>query len=372
MRTDDASDGSPIVSHGRIYIPLSNALYCIGNEESVAAAEKLGPTLKPVPPVVPAEFDNPKAQKIGHVQVVPYDAVLAPGEERPYKVRLYDEKGNYVRTADPGECKFTVKSGKGSVTSDGTYIAPQEGAHQCALVECKVGEVAGTARVRVLPPLPWKFDFEGVDDVPLTWVGGRVRYVIRKEEGNQYIAKPTELPTIPGGPTTKLGTRSQMWMGSPSMSNYTVSADVQLTRDSTGDAEASDLEDAPEFPTDEGLADAKLPIAGLINGGYVFALFAPNQEARLYSWGTHDKRTQAAVKMDCEPGKWYSMRVKVVPGEKVTKVYGKVWERGTEEPNEWTLEMADESPIRQGAPGLLGDSQKSEFYVDNLEVTAND
>ena len=265
-----------------------------------------------------------------------------------------------------------MKVGEGVVTGDGTYAAPQGNAHQCALVECKVGDVAGTARVRVLPPLPWKFDFEGVDDVPLTWVGGRVRYVIRKEEGNQYIAKPTELPTVPGGPTTKLGTRSQMWMGSPKMSNYTVSADIQLTLDSTGTGENLDAEDAPEFPTDEGLADAKLPIAGLINGGYVFALFAPNQEARLFSWAPHDKRTQAAVKMDCEPGKWYSMRVKVVPGEKVTKVYGKVWERGTQEPSEWTLEMADESPIKQGAPGLLGDSQKSEFYVDNLEVTAND
>ncbi len=371
-RTDDASDGSPIVSHGRIYVPLSNALYCIGNDESLAAAEKLGPTLEPVPPVLPAKFDDPQGVKIAHVQVVPYDAVLAPGEERSYTVRLYDDKGNYVRTADAGECQFAVKLGKGSVTSDGTYIAPQEGAHQCALVECKVGDVAGTARVRVLPPLPWKFDFEGVDDVPLTWVGGRVRYVIRKESGNQYIAKPTELPTTPGGPTTKLGTRSQMWMGSPNMSNYTVSADVQLTRNSTEGATAADAEDAPEFPTDEGLADANLPTVGLINGGYVFGLFAPNHEARLYSWCTHDKRTQAVLKMDFDSDKWYSTRIKVVPDGKVTRVYGKIWERGTQEPPAWTLEIVDESPITHGAPGLFGDSHVSEFYVDNIEVTAND
>jgi outer membrane protein assembly factor BamB len=372
MRTDEASDGSPIVSHGRIYIPLSEALYCIGNDESIAAAKKLGPTLKPIPPVRPPVLKDTSQQKIAHVQVVPYDAVLAPGKEQHYTVRLYDDKGNYVRNANPGECQFAVKIGKGSVTTDGTYVAPQGNAHECALVECKLGDVAGTARVRVIPPLPWKFDFEGVDDVPLTWVGGRVRYVIRKEEGNQFIAKPTELPTVPGGPTTKLGTRSQMWMGSSRMSNYTVTADVLLTLDSTGGHEASDSEDAPEFPIDEGLADARLPVAGLINGGYVFALFGPNQEARLFSWCTHDKRTQAAVKMDCEPGKWYSMKVKVVPGDKVTNVYGKVWERGTEEPKEWTLKFADESPIKNGAPGLLGDSQKSEFYVDNIEVTAND
>lgn len=372
MRTNEASDGSPIVSHGRIYIPLSDALYCIGNEESLAAAEQLGPTLKPVEPVLPAKFDDPMAQEITHVQVVPYDALLAPGQTQQYKVRLYDAQGNYVRTAEAGECQFTVKLGPGSVTSDGSYVAPQENAHQAALVECKFGEVAGTARVRILPPLPWKFDFEGIDDVPLTWVGGRVRYVVRQEEGNQYIAKPTELPTVPGGPTTKLGTRSQMWMGSPKMSNYTVRADVMLTRDATEGATATGEEDAPEFPSDEGLADANLPTVGLINGGYIFGLFAPNHEARLYSWAPHDRRTQAAKQMDFEPGKWYSLRIKVVPGETATKVYGKVWERETPEPSEWTLEMVDESPIQQGSPGLLGDSHVSEFYVDNLEVTAND
>ena len=59
---------------------------------------------------------------------------------------------------------------------------------KCALVTCKVGELTGTARVRIVPPLPWKFDFaEG--DVPLTWIGGRVRYVIREKDGERFIAK---------------------------------------------------------------------------------------------------------------------------------------------------------------------------------------
>lgn len=369
MRTNEASDGSPIVSHGRIYIPLSDALYCIGTEESIAAAKELGEKLERIEPIGPKKFDNPSEIEIAQVQVVPYDTILSPGEEQVYTVRLYDADGNFVREADPQEYSFSV-SGPGTM-SGATYTARDEAQHECALITCKVGEMAGSARIRVLPPLPWKFDFEGIDDVPLTWVGGRVRYVVREEQGNHFIAKPTELPTRPGAPTTKLGTRSQMWMGSPKMSNYTVSADIKLTRGNSSESDTQGTAD-PEFPVDSSAADATLPTAGLINSGYTFSLFAPNQEIRLYSWCTHDKRTQVIQKMELDSEKWYSMRLKVVPHEGHSHVYGKVWERGEEEPTEWTVTMVDKSPVVEGAPGLFGDSKIAEFYVDNLEVTAND
>lgn len=369
MRTNEASDGSPIVSHGRIYIPLSDALYCIGTEESIAAAKELGEKLERIEPIGPKKFDNPSEIEIAQVQVVPYDTILSPGEEQVYTVRLYDADGNFVREADPQECSFSV-SGPGTM-SGATYTARDEAQHECALITCKVGEMAGSARIRVLPPLPWKFDFEGIDDVPLTWVGGRVRYVVREEQGNHFIAKPTELPTRPGAPTTKLGTRSQMWMGSAKMSDYTVSADIKLTRGNSSESDTQGTAD-PEFPVDSSAADATLPTAGLINSGYTFSLFAPNQEIRLYSWCTHDKRTQVIQKMELDSEKWYSMRLKVVPHEGHSHVYGKVWERGEEEPTEWTVTMVDKSPVVEGAPGLFGDSKIAEFYVDNLDVTAND
>lgn len=369
MRTNEASDGSPIVSHGRIYIPLSDALYCIGTEESIAAAKELGEKLERIEPIGPKKFDNPSEVEIAQVQVVPYDTILSPGEDQVYTVRLYDADGNFVREADPQECSFSV-SGPGTM-SGATYTARDEAQHECALITCKVGEMAGSARIRVLPPLPWKFDFEGIDDVPLTWVGGRVRYVVREEQGNHFIAKPTELPTRPGAPTTKLGTRSQMWMGSAKMSDYTVSADIKLTRGNSSESDTQGTAD-PEFPVDSSAADATLPTAGLINSGYTFSLFAPNQEIRLYSWCTHDKRTQVIQKMELDSEKWYSMRLKVVPHEGHSHVYGKVWERGEEEPTEWTVTMVDKSPVVEGAPGLFGDSKIAEFYVDNLEVTAND
>ena len=177
-----------------------------------------------------------------HAQVVPWEALLSPGSDQPFRVRLFDGDGFFVREANASEVEYTI-AGPGGVTDDGLYTAPADAAHECALVTCKVGELAGQARVRIVPPLPWSFDFESVENVPLSWVGGRIRYNLREDDaGNHYIAKPTELPTRPGKPTTKLGTRSRMWMGPHTMSDYTVQADVQMQTGVAGEASADDPE----------------------------------------------------------------------------------------------------------------------------------
>ncbi len=50
---------------------------------------------------------------------------------------------------------------------------------------------------------------------------------------------------------------------------------------------------------------------------------------------------------------------------------GKVWKRGEEEPDEWTIEAADAVPNTHGSPGLFGNAQLTEFYIDNVEVYPN-
>ncbi|MGI9458021.1 MAG: PQQ-binding-like beta-propeller repeat protein [Aeoliella sp.] len=359
-----SSDGSPIVAQGRVYVPMSEALYCIGTEASVAAVEKSSKSFGLAEPA----SGNTEPE---HLQVIPYDSLLSPGKSQKFAVRVYNNIGGYVRDAEPGEVNFQI-TGPGSVTSDGTYTAPKTTGHECALVTCKLGDLEATARVRIVPPLPWKFDFESADDVPLTWVGGRVRYVVREKDGNKYIAKPTELPTRPGKPTTKLGTRSRMWMGSPELSNYTMQADVLLEVGIPGESDAG-RDDVPEFPAEADGAFATLPSIGLINSRYSFTLFGPSQEVRIYSWSTHDKRTQAVKKMQLDPDTWYTLRLKVVPepDEGHAHVYAKVWPRDKEEPADWTLEMEDESPNMAGAPGLFGDAKVAEIYVDNINVTPN-
>ena len=120
-----------------------------------------------------------------------------------------------------------VVDGPGKINSEGTYHAPASHEHQCALVTCKVGNVTGSARIRIVPPLPWKFDFNHDQNVPLTWLGGRIRWEIRGKDGEKYIVKKTLLPT-PKDPNNKLGTRSYLWMGPTQLSNYSIQADVLL------------------------------------------------------------------------------------------------------------------------------------------------
>ena len=359
-----ASDGSPIIAQGRLYVPLSGALYCIGTPESIAAAKEQKQVKAEVVQTTPGD-------DVAHLQVVPYDSLVKPGESRAIRVRLYDAKGNFHLEASPGYVEYRV-DGPGTVDANGIYTAPADAQHQAAMIHCKMGELEGSARVRIVPPLPWKFDFDQAESVPLTWVGGRIRYVLRKEGDNQYLAKPTELPTRPGKPTTKLGTRSRMWMGSPELSDYTIQADVQLNVGQPN-VPTNNEEPVPEFSADMGGATATLPSIGLVNSRYTFALFGPSQEVRLYSWCTHDKRTQITKSMPLHPKVWYHMKLKVVPGEQGQRVhvYGKVWPRDAEEPSDWTLEMEDESPNLKGAPGLFGDSKVAEIYVDNIEVTPN-
>ncbi len=355
-------DASPIVANGRIYLTTGSAMYCIGNEESIKANSKHAAATPPPAPI--------SDKRVAQVQIVPWDVLLTPGEEQHYEVRLYNAKGQFLRKAAPNRVSFGL-SGPGDISKEGVYKAPSKSKAETALVLCEFDGISAEGRVRVIPPLPWTYDFEdGASDVPLTWVGGRVRYVLRKsDDGNHYIAKPTELPTKPGAPTTKLGTRSQMWMGSPNLSNYTVQADVQLQEGVSGESSSGPQ---PEGPPAAASA-IKLPTAGLINSGYTFSLFGPNQEARLYSWGVDNNRTKANQPMELKAGVWYRMKLTVTPHaeEKTATVQAKVWPRDASEPGEWTLQFEDKAPQLQGSPGLYGDAKEAEFFVDNLTVTPN-
>src|SRR5262249_28351800 len=154
--------------------------------------------------------------------------------------------------------------GPGSIDADGTFHAPSDVEHQCSLVVCQVGDLKGTARVRVVPPLPWKWDFNAIKDVPLTWIGGRVRYEIRDVDGDHILVKQNVLPT-PRDPKNKLGTRSFCYFGQTDLANYTIQADVRLNA-----------------------ADLKLPDVGVINSGYDLILRSNSKQMRAESWTSHD------------------------------------------------------------------------------------
>ena len=315
-------------------------MYCIGLPD-YEPAEIEPATIGPEPPV--SEDPAP-----AHVQVVPYDALLQPGQTQSYRVRLYNGRGQFLREVPAGEVEFAV-DGPGVISSDGTYAAPVGDEHVAALVTCRVAGLEGKAKIRVVPPLPWNWDFNALEDVPLTWVGGRVRYVLRDVDGERVMVKIDTIPTRPGEPDTKLGTRSQLWMGPTDLANYTVQADVQLTE-----------------------KDGKLPDLGLINSRYTMTLMGEQQQVMIESWVSHDFRHRATNDATLEAGRWYTMKFSVIPGEGQVTARGKLWPKGTPEPNEWTLEMTDSAPNLHGSPGLFGNTQNSEFLLDNYSVTPNE
>jgi outer membrane protein assembly factor BamB len=330
-------DGSPIVSHGRIYVPTSAALYCIGNAEQKPSAD-------PLPPA-PKEDVSSGSGEVAHVQAVPYDVILAPGKKQSFRFRVFDARGREINELSSG-IEYSL-DGPGTLSHGGEYQAPTENQHQCALITCKVNNAVGTARVRIVPPLPWKWDFNSDKDVPLTWIGGRVRYVIREADGERFIAKRSVLPT-PRNPDNKLGTRSMMFMGPIDLANYTIQGDVKL-------------------PEENG----KISDVGLINSGYFMTVRGESKKLRIDSWPSHDFRTHQMIDADIVPNEWYTMKLSVEPAGSTAFVRGKLWKRGESEPENWTVEMVDEAPNLNGSPGLYGHASDAEIYLDNLQVTPN-
>ena len=325
---DEEVFGSPIASHGRIYLPTTNAMYCIGNADVQPKAEP-----RPSQPQEASAGEDPKAAV---VQVVPTELLLKPGQKQQFTVRLYNSRGQFLKQA---AAEFKVTSGPGSIDKEGIYTADKAAAHKAAIVSATVDGVTGYARLRVVPPLPWKFDFSD-GEVPITWVGARYRHQIREVDGEKLMVK---INTIP------LGTRSQSWMGQTDLHDYTVQADVK------GD-----------------IKNNKMPDIGLIAQRYTLDLMGAGQQLQIRSWTAQlEHRFAKTVPYPWEHGKWYTMKFCAAAENDKAVLKGKVWQRGTPEPKDWTIEAVDETPNLVGSPGLFGNANDAEIFLDNISVTAN-
>jgi len=72
-----------------------------------------------------------------------------------------------------------------------------------------------------------------------------------------------------------------------------------------------------------------------------------------------------------EPDVWYHARLQVdVDGDAGT-VLGKVWKRDEPEPAGWTVTLEDPTVVKEGSPGIYGDSP-TDIYYDNVTVKGNE
>jgi outer membrane protein assembly factor BamB len=340
---------SPIVSDGRIYVTSMEATYAIGARKSA--------------PARPSATNGPQSAAsyngdgvVTHVQVFPYEAIVASGVQQKFRVRLYDAKGNLIREEAPTKATWTVEQMGGTVAPDGTFTAAKES--QGGFVKATLGSVSGQARVRVVSPLPSSFDFEpspssgaspaeskdekakaAAEAPPSSWVGAPTKVFQRTVEGvGAVLVRPRD---------ETVGRRAKIFLGMANWQGYTIESDVRgrEQRRQRGDI-------------------------GLINQRYGLVLFGNGQKLELHPWQAADEMT-VRVPYQWKPDTWYRMKLRVDNRpDGTTQVRGKVWPTGEPEPAAWTIEKVDKIPHRTGSPGIYADGI-SDMYFDNIAVYPN-
>ncbi|HEV2829651.1 MAG TPA: PQQ-binding-like beta-propeller repeat protein [Pyrinomonadaceae bacterium] len=324
----EAIIGSPAISNGRVYFVSDANLYAIGKRSNSRI---------PATPSVSGYPFNPNPVAT-HVQVVPTELIIKPGDKVNFRVRLFDERGTFIR--EEPAATWSLDQLKGEV-ANGQFVAATDSVPQAGLVKATVGGLTGSASVRVFPPLPWSEDFEAmaINTIPATWVNTALKFVVRDLNGNKVLVKTTE--------GSSLLSRARAYMGPSNFSNYTVEADINATqkRRQQGDG-------------------------GVIAQRYALVLYGNSQMLHLEPWQPETKRT-VTIPFAWKPDTWYRMKLQVenLPDGKV-RARGKAWLASEAEPSAWMIERIDPIPNRQGAPGIFG-SALAELYFDNLKVYAN-
>jgi hypothetical protein len=360
--SDVEINGTAAVANGRVYFTTSFEFYCIGKKKWSGSADS-------IPPQPKEERASPNA-KAAHLQVVPADVLLEPGESAQFKVRAFDDKGRFLKEipaqwslpappppkpAKPSSEKTAPAGGppplKGEISADGTLKVDPALPGQFGFVEAKADRLAVRARVRVVSHLPVRQDFEKVPEgrTPGGWVNCQGKFVVESKDGSKVLHKLANN-------ASPLFARAYTYLGKPTWHDYTIQADVMGTK------------------KDEDLSDI-----GVVANRYNLMLDGNKQRLRIVSWETTPQaRLDRTIPWPWKPGEWYTLKLTVDARGEKGHIRGKAWPRGTPEPKEWTIEVEDPVPNHDGCPALYGYSigiienkTGSDLYYDNVSVTAN-
>jgi outer membrane protein assembly factor BamB len=355
-------NGSPAVADGRVYFSTSEETYCIGNKEPANS--------KPAPP--PAQ---PKKSKgpMAHLQVLPAEVVLHPGQSTTFTVRGFDADGFFVDEVKaetwllptpplPPGAKQSPPPLDGTV-KDGVLTVSPKKASQAGYVIAKAGTLTGKARVRVAPTLPYTQDFSHIPDgaVPGGWVNTAGKFkVVTLKDGEKVLAKVNTI----GSP---LIYRGNAYIGMPDLHDYTIESDVMGTtvvQNVVVGGQKQQLNVLPDM--------------GVVANRYTLYLSGGIQKLRLNSWSALP-RVDRTIQFNWKSDTWYRLKltVEVKGGKGIIK--GKCWERGKTEPAGWSIELTDDYPNTEGAPALYGYAQGipdnggpgTGVYFDNVLISPN-
>jgi hypothetical protein len=276
--------------------------------------------------------------------VTPTDLILKPGESVSLTIRAFGAKGQAV--ANPGQPTWTLEGLKGTI-KDGALTVEAADAAQAGTVKATVGSLSAVSRIRVIPPLPWSYDFEAAGDAPPAhWVNATGKFAVRDLEGNRVLVKLADNPFA-------FAKRCRPFFAGTDYSNYTIQSDVRASerRRQMGDI-------------------------GIVAQRYELVLFGTHQRLELQPWQPETDRTER-VPFKWVKDTWYTLKLEVqdMGGGKV-RARGKVWPQGEPEPATWTVERVDPIGNLKGAPGLYADAPSqagggAELYYDNIKVYPN-
>lgn len=316
--------GSVAVSHGRVYLVSTKNIYCIGKKTKAPA----------LPWQSVAEEKAPANAAVAHVQVVPADLVIKPGDTAKFKVRVFDDHGRFIR--EETSATWALDGLKGTAQNN-QFTAAEGGA---GMLKATVGNVTGISRIRVISAPPLTEDFEKVapGKVPSYWINTDTKYAVREMDGGKVLVKSPNPPAMQ---------RARSLFGPATWSDYTVEADVRATekRRQLGDG-------------------------GVVAQRYELVLTGNTGNLELRSWQIEPSRT-VKVPFKWKADTWYHLKLQVenLPAGKV-RARGKAWAVGETEPTNWMIDRTDPIGNRAGSPGIFAYAP-FEVFFDNIKVTPN-
>ncbi|MCB1123020.1 MAG: hypothetical protein KJT03_15805, partial [Verrucomicrobiae bacterium] len=216
-------------------------------------------------------------------------------------------------------------------------------------IQATVDGMTSVSRGRILAGVGYSEDFEstklilkdrdGVDVAPPppTWLGAGPKWHIMERDGGKVITNRLE---------RLLWQRTMNFIGKSDMKGYTMEADVMT--DGTRRI---------------------LSTVGLVNQRYLIVL-SGNQ--RLLEISSNHERVKDSVPFSVQPNTWYHLITRVdtnADGSGVVRA--KAWEKGTPEPDAWTIESKQKHVHEHGAPGVFAFSPQSlkRVFIDNITIS---
>ncbi len=321
---DDEIYATPAISDGRIFLVTRDRTLCLGGDNAGI----------PQPVELPVAEEAAGSDDPAVLRVVPFEATTFGGGTVNYRVLAWNETGRFLGEVD---APLTPDGSWQDVQLDGRVLTVSESApEQAGTITAQQGDLAASARLRVFPPLPWKWDFEQFSgkQVPPTWINVFLKLQPTEIDGTVALKRSPGR----GRPST------YYWIGLPDMAGYTIQADVLMKEQKR-----------------------KLANVGITAHRYNFILKGNTGRLAVQSWAAHHRMAKE-IRYRSRPDTWYTLKMTVQIQDDGAHVLGKVWPRDEPEPDEWTLEVVDPHPNRSGSPGLYS-YNLADHYFDNIIVT---